>query len=324
MKKNIAIVTGGYSGESVISYKTAKTAFNHIDTNLFYPYIVDIRKDGWFARIEEQEFAIDKNDFSFQLNGAKITFSCAYLALHGTPGEDGKLQGYFDLIGMPYNTGDTLNLSVTFNKKFTTSVLGNMGFNVAKSLLIRKSEAAVAALKINSTLSYPLFVKPNNGGSSIGISRVNGSLELEAALAKAFHEDTEIIVEEFISGREFTCGVAWYNGKAQALPVTEIMTENEFFDFQAKYEGKSKEVTPAELSHEDTEKIQKTAESIYQALQCKSVIRIDFIMNDKGVNVIEVNTIPGMSDASIVPQQLAVIGFPLMDVITQQIQRVIH
>ncbi len=163
MKKNIAVVTGGYSGESVISYKTAKTALAHIDTTLFNPTVVDIRKDGWFARVNDQEFPIDKNDFSFTKNGTKTTFACAYLALHGTPGEDGKLQGYFDLIGMPYNTGDTLNLSVTFNKKFTTSVLGMMGFNVAKSLLFRRNEGNKAET-INSKLSYPLFVKPNNGG----------------------------------------------------------------------------------------------------------------------------------------------------------------
>lgn len=323
MRKNIAIVTGGYSGESVISYKTAATALANIDTDLFNPYIVDIRKDGWFGKVGEQEFPVDRNDFSFSVDGKKISFSCAYLALHGTPGEDGKLQGYFDLIGLPYNTGDTLNLSVTFNKKFTTSVLGMMGFNVAKSLLFRKDEKAIAALNINTKLSYPLFVKPNNGGSSIGISKVNTVADLETALEKAFREDNEIIVEEFIQGREFTCGVAYYNGKARALPVTEIITHNEFFDFSAKYEGKSEEVTPAQLSADETIQVQTTAEAIYKALECKSVIRIDFIFGEKGIFVIEVNTIPGMSAASIVPQQLAVIGYPLKDVITQQINRVL-
>ncbi len=323
MKKNIAIVTGGYSGESVISYKTAKTAYNHCDTSLFNPFIVDIRKDGWFAKVDSQEFSIDKNDFSFSLNGSKVNFDCAYLALHGTPGEDGKLQGYFDLIGLPYNTGNTLNLSITFNKKFTTSVLGMMGFNVAKSLLIRVPEKETAESTINAQLSYPLFVKPNNGGSSIGISRVNESAKLSDALSRAFNEDNEIIVEEFISGREFTCGVAWYDGKIQALPITEIISENEFFDFSAKYEGKSNEVTPAELSEKETTAIQQTAEAIYHALECKSIIRIDFIYGEKGIFVIEVNTIPGMSDASIVPQQLAIKGLPLKDVITQQINRVL-
>ncbi|MES2627908.1 MAG: D-alanine--D-alanine ligase [Bacteroidota bacterium] len=323
MKKNIAIVTGGYSGESVISYKTAKTAFDHIDRDLFVPYFVDIRKDGWFGKVDEAEYLIDKNDFSFQYDGQKVAFDCAYLALHGTPGEDGKLQGYFDLIGMPYNTGNTLNLSVTFNKKFTTSVLGMMGFNVAKSLLFRKEEQLTAEQQINEKLSYPLFVKPNNGGSSIGISKVNDAAALSAALTKAFGEDSEIIVEEFITGREFTCGVAWYDGKAQALPVTEIITHNEFFDFNAKYEGNSEEITPANLPETETRLVQSTAEAIYQALECKSIIRIDFIFGEKGIFVIEVNTIPGMSQASIVPQQLAKKGFPLTDVITQQINRVL-
>ncbi len=322
-RKNIAIVTGGYSGESVISYRTAKTAIDNIDTNLFNPIIVDIRKDGWFAKKNEQEFPIDRNDFSFADSNGVTRFDCAYLALHGTPGEDGKLQAYFDLIHLPYNTGDTLNMSVTFNKKFTTSVLGTSGFNVAKSLLIRKEKSASASEEINNSLSYPLFVKPNNGGSSIGISRVNDPKDLKTALDKAFNEDSEIIVEEYIQGREFTCGVAWYQNKIQALPITEIITENEFFDFSAKYEGKSKEVTPAELSKEQTALIQDTAIAIYQSLQCKSVIRIDFILNERGPFVIEVNTVPGMSSASIVPQQLAILGYPLKDVITEQITRVL-
>lgn len=323
MKKNIAIVTGGYSGEAVISYKTAKTALSNMDTNLFEPYVVDIRKDGWFVKIGTSEFLVDKNDFSFTNLGVKTTFACAYLALHGTPGEDGKLQGYFDLIGLPYTTGNTLNLSVTFNKKFTTSVLGMMGFNVAKSLLFRAEDRDTSIGEINGKLAYPIFVKPNNGGSSIGISKVNQPGDLITALEKAFREDNEIIVEEFISGREFTCGVLFYNDKIQALPVTEIITQNEFFDFSAKYEGKSVEITPADLSPEQTTAMQSTAEAIYLALKCKSVIRIDFMLAEKGIFVIEVNTIPGMSDASIVPQQLAVIGYPLMDVITQQINRVL-
>ncbi len=323
MKKNIALVTGGYSGESVISYRTAETALANMNNELFNPFVVDIRKDGWFVKVAGAEVPIDKNDFSFNHLGAKTTFHCAYLALHGTPGEDGKLQAYFDLIGLPYNTGDSLNMAVTFNKKFTTSVLGTSGFNVAKSLLIRKENSATAEIQINTELSYPLFVKPNNGGSSIGISRVNKAIDLADALNKAFHEDNEIIVEEFIEGREFTCGVAFYQNKIQALPITEIITQNEFFDFSAKYEGKSEEITPAQLTAEQTALIQNTAVEIYKSLQCKSVIRIDFILNTRGAYVIEVNTIPGMSSASIVPQQLAVLGYPLKEVITEQITRVL-
>ena len=322
-KKNIAIVTGGYSGESVISYRTAQTAIDHIDTTLFNPTLVDIRKEGWFAKKDGREYPINRNDFSFTDELGTTTFHCAYLALHGTPGEDGKLQAYFDLIHLPYNTGDTLNMSVTFNKKFTTSVLGTSGFNVSKSQLIRKENLLTAEKEINQNLSYPLFVKPNNGGSSIGISRVNQSGDIQQALLKAFQEDNEIIVEEFIEGREFTCGVAWYQGKIQALPITEIITENEFFDFSAKYEGKSKEITPAPLTERETALIQNTAVAIYQTLQCKSIIRIDFILNQRGAFVIEVNTIPGMSSASIVPQQLAILGYPLKEVLTEQITRVL-
>ncbi len=319
MKKNIAIVTGGYSGEAVISYKTAQTAFEHMDKLLFVPYLVDIRRDGWFVKIENQEMSIDKNDFSFVWQGQKINFACAYLALHGTPGEDGKLQGYFDMIGLPYNSGNTLNLSLTFNKKFTTSVLGMMGFGVAKSLLLRAQEREMAFDEIVSQLSFPLFVKPNNGGSSIGISKVNAVEELKTALDKAYREDSEIIVEEFLAGKEYTCGVTYYQDKVTALPITEILSENDFFDFEAKYEGKSKEITPADLSNENTLLIQSTAERIYKALECKGNIRIDFILGAKGLFVIEVNTIPGMSAASIVPQQLKIAGIPLQEVITNQI-----
>lgn len=324
MKKTIAIVTGGYSGESVISYKTAETALKHMDSDLFDAYLVDIRKDGWFVVVQGEEFPVDKNDFSALVSGRRLKFDFAYFALHGTPGEDGKLQGYFDMVQIPYNTGNTLNLSVTFNKKFTTSVLQSLGFQVAKSLLAHQSQSSQLASEIESKLRYPLFVKPNNGGSSIGISKVYQSSELAAALQAAFAQDPEIIVEEYIEGREFTCGVGYIDGAVRALPITEIVSHNDFFDYQAKYEGASEEITPAPLPDSLTTHIQQTVVEIYQALSCKGIVRIDFILNREQPYVIEINTIPGMSSASIIPQQLQVAGYDLKSVITAQISHYLN
>lgn len=315
MKKNIALITGGYSGESVISYKSAATIYENLDKEKWNCYLIDIHPDGWFYMDENQKKQfVDKNDFSIIVNGDKLKFDAVLVGLHGTPGEDGKLQGYFDCLKIPYTSCNAASSALTFNKRYTVAVAAFAGIPVAKSLHLFKHSPTTSE-KILKELSLPVFVKPNNGGSSLGISKVNQSEELEAALEKAFKEDEQVLVEEFISGREFTIGVFKTKGQIITLPMTEIISENEFFDFQAKYEGASKEITPAEVDETIAEKIRFQAKKAYSVFNCNGVIRIDFIYNEETGNpyLLEINTVPGQSAASIVPQQVRAMGWTLKD-----------
>jgi D-alanine-D-alanine ligase len=315
MKKNIALITGGYSGESVISYKSAATIYENLDKEKWNCYLIDIHPDGWFYMDENQKKQfVDKNDFSIIVNGDKLKFDAVLVGLHGTPGEDGKLQGYFDCLKIPYTSCNAASSALTFNKRYTVAVAAFAGIPVAKSLHLFKHSPTTSE-KILKELSLPVFVKPNNGGSSLGISKVNQSEELEAALEKAFKEDEQVLVEEFISGREFTIGVFKTKGQIITLPMTEIISENEFFDFQAKYEGASKEITPAEVDDTIAEKIRFQAKKAYSVFNCNGVIRIDFIYNEETGNpyLLEINTVPGQSAASIVPQQVRAMGWTLKD-----------
>ena len=315
MKKKVALVTGGLSSEAQISYKSAKTVMNALDKSVYDVYLIDIHPTGWwYENIVGDEVAVNKADFSIEEGGEKITFDVALMCIHGTPGEDGKLQGYFDMIGLPYTSCDTATSALTFNKRYTVAVAGFGGVNVAKSLLLFLG-SPISANEILSKLSLPLFVKPNNGGSSLGISKVNTVQELEPALAKAFKEDTQVLVEEFISGREFTIGVFKSKGELVVLPITEIITENEFFDFEAKYEGKSKEITPAEISSQIFKDLIEAAKKVYATLNCRGVVRIDFIYNEAmgKAYMLEVNTVPGQSEASVIPQQVRAKGWNLSD-----------
>ena len=321
-KPKIAFVTGGYSSEAVISYKSAVTIENNINLDLFDAYRIDITPHKWFhVSADKTEIEVDKNDFSLTLNGDKIIFDAVLIGIHGTPGEDGKLQGYFDLMNLPYTSCDASTSAITFNKRYTCAIAGSSGFNVAKSILIFKSNYN-DDLSFVRTLSFPVFVKPNNGGSSIGISKVNSINDLPAAIRKAFLEDDQVLVEEFIKGREFTIGVFESKGKIITLPFTEIITENEFFDFEAKYEGKSLEVTPAECSPETTNAVRTAAIGIYSLFNCRGVVRMDFIFNEDDCKpyLLEINTVPGQSAASIVPQQVAAMGLDLKSFYTTLIE----
>ena len=252
MKKKIALVTGGYSGEAVISYKSAIAIEKNIDAGKWDCYKIDINPTGWFyITAEGQKIIVDKNDFSIIVNGIKINFDAVLVGLHGTPGEDGKLQGYFDCLKIPYTSCDAATSALTFNKRYTVAVAAFAGMHVAKSLHLFKN-IPVTVDTILKELQLPLFVKPNNGGSSLGISKVKEAGELQQALDKAFNEDDQVLVEEFISGREFTIGVFKSKGKIIALPITEIISKNEFFDFEAKYEGASEEITPANVEESIT------------------------------------------------------------------------
>jgi D-alanine-D-alanine ligase len=315
MRKNIALITGGYSGESVISYKSAATIFENLDKEKWNCYLIDIHPDGWFYTDENQQKQfVDKNDFSIVVNGAKLKFDAVLVGLHGTPGEDGKLQGYFDCLKIPYTSCNAASSALTFNKRYTVAVAAFAGIPVAKSLHLFKHSPTTPE-EILKELTLPVFVKPNNGGSSLGISKVNKSEDIETALEKAFKEDEQVLVEEFISGREFTIGVFKSKGQIITLPMTEIISENEFFDFQAKYEGASKEITPANVDEDIAEKIRYQAKKAYSVFNCNGVIRIDFIYNQESGKpyLLEINTVPGQSAASIVPQQVKAMGWTLKD-----------
>jgi len=323
MKRKIALVTGGYSREAEISYKSAVTVENNVDKNLFDVYKIDISPEGWFYTDNDgNKIAIDKNDFSLNLFDKKITFDAALMCIHGNPGEDGKLQGYFDMLNIPYTSCDAISSAITFNKRYTVAVAAFNGIKVSRSVLLIKNRFANPE-EIIDNLQFPVFVKPNNGGSSIGMSKVNNaSEELGAAIDKAFKEDDQILVEEFIEGRELTIGVFRKRNEIITLPITEIISKKDFFDYEAKYLGKSEEITPAKVDESIAEKIRAAAKKIYTVFNCRGVVRIDFIYNEKAGEpfMLEVNTVPGQSEASIVPQQVKAMGWSLKEFYTALIE----
>jgi D-alanine-D-alanine ligase len=314
MKPNIAFVTGGYSAEAEISYKSALTIEKNVDTDKYNVFKIDITPGGWFYEANGQKLTVDRNDFSLTINGKKLTFDAVLIGIHGTPGEDGRLQGYFDLAGLPYTSCDSATSALTFNKRYTVAVAAFAGINVAKSVHIFK-HSPVSPEQILGQLSLPVFVKPNNGGSSIGMSKVNEAKDLAGALEKAFKEDDQILVEEFIAGREFTIGVFKSTKGIITLPITEVKSKKDFFDFEAKYQGLSEEITPAQVDEAIAEKVRNAAKKIYELFNCRGVVRIDFIYNEakQAPYMLEINTVPGQSEASIVPQQVRAMGWTLKE-----------
>jgi D-alanine-D-alanine ligase len=323
MKKNIALVTGGFSGEAVISYKTAATIDRHLDRDRFAVYKIDINPQGWYyEQADGKKIEVDKNDFSIPSAAGKIKFDAVFIGMHGTPGEDGKLQGYFDTLKIPYTSCDAATSAITFNKRYTVAVAAFSGIHVAKSVLLIKDRIG-SADEVVRNLRFPVFVKPNNGGSSIGMSKVDKpSDELGAAIEKAFKEDNQVLIEEYISGREFTVGVFKSKGVITVLPITEVISKKDFFDYEAKYLGASSEVTPAAIDEGKAEKIREAAKKIYGIFNCRGVVRIDFIYNEQEdcPYMLEINTIPGQSEASIVPQQVKAIGWDLKDFYTKLVE----
>jgi D-alanine-D-alanine ligase len=315
MKRVIAFVTGGYSGEAEVSYKSAVNIEAAIDTDRFEVYRIDITPESWFHKTPGGErIVVDKNDFSLTITGKKIVFDAVLIGIHGTPGEDGKLQGYFDLMNLPYTSCDAATSALTFNKRYTVAVASFSGIRVARSVLLIKDRFETPD-EIIAHLRFPVFVKPNNGGSSIGMSKVKQpSEELGAAIEKAFREDDQVLVEEFISGREFTVGVFRSGKEIITLPVTEVKTTKDFFDFEAKYSpGFTEEVTPAKVDEAIADKIRQTAKKIYQVFNCNGVVRIDLIYEVTSGEpfMLEINTVPGQTEASIVPQQVRAMGWTL-------------
>lgn len=284
---------------------------SHIDKERWDCYLIDIHPEGWhYLTPEGEKIFVDKNDFSITIAGNKIVFAAVLVGLHGTPGEDGKLQGYFDCLNIPYTSCSCTTSALTFNKRYTVAVAAMAGLHVAKSMHLF-SDTPVSSEAILQELKLPVFVKPNNGGSSIGMSKVNEASQLEDALQKAFKEDSQVLVEEFISGREFSIGVFKHKGEIITLPITEILSKKEFFDFEAKYQGASEEVTPANVDDSMAKKISDAARKVYEVFRCGGVVRIDFIYHapSDAPFMLEINTVPGQTDMSLVPQQVRAMGW---------------
>lgn len=327
MKKVIALITGGTTGERVISVKSAATISHNLDPDKFDVYKIMLTQQGWFYEpVDSVRIEVDRNDFSVLYNGRKITFDGVFIAIHGAPGEDGKLQGYFDMLNLPYTTCDALTSAVTMNKGYTKSIVQDIpNLFVAKSVQIFKNTPYNLA-DVKSLLTLPYFVKPNNGGSSIGMSKVKNQYDLQTAIDKAFKEDAQVLIEEFIEGREFTVGVVKLDGKIIVLPATEVETAKEFFDFEAKYTpGVAVETTPAPIRLETKKRVEEIATAVYAKLNCRGVVRIDFILlGDEGdFYFIEINTIPGQTVTSFIPQQVAAFGMKLNDFYTKLIKETI-
>jgi D-alanine-D-alanine ligase len=327
MKKTIALLTGGTTGEWVVSVKSAATIAHHLDADKYDVYKIMLTQQGWFYEpADSVKIEVDRNDFSITIKGRKVMFDGVYIAIHGSPGEDGKLQGYFDMLGIPYTTCDALTSAISMNKGYTKAIVQTIDkLHVAKSVQLF-DHTSYSLENIKSSLNLPLFIKPNNGGSSIGMSKVTNQFDLKAAIEKAFKEDKQVLVEEFISGREFSVGVVKLDGKITVLPITEVETGKDFFDFEAKYTpGMAKETTPANVSAVTRDRVAEIVKNVYLVLNCRGVVRIDFILSgtEETFYFIEINTIPGQTATSFIPQQVAAMGMKLNDFYTKLVKETI-
>jgi D-alanine-D-alanine ligase len=323
LKRTIAIVCGGDSSEHDVSLRSAQGIYSFFDKDRYQVYIVDIKGLDWHVELPDGTTTkIDRNDFSFQEDGKKKTFDYAYITIHGTPGENGLLQGYFDLIGMPYSTSSVLVEALTFDKFVLNQYLRGYGVSVAESLLIRKGyEELVSDDEIEERIGMPCFVKPAADGSSFGVSKVKNKDQLAPAIRKAMMESPEVMVESFLDGTEITQGIYKTSEKTVLFPITEVVTNNEFFDYDAKYNGQVKEITPARLSEELAERVGKITSHIYDILHCNGIIRIDYIISKEGkISMLEVNTTPGMTATSFIPQQVRAAGRNMADVLADIVE----
>ena len=313
MKKNIAIIMGGYSSEIDISIKSGNVVYSHLNKEKFNTFRVLILKEKWVVLdAQEYEFPIDKNDFSFTQNNIKTTFDCVFNAIHGAPGENGQLLAYFNLINLKHTSAPFYQMALTFNKRDTLSAVKAYGIKTATSIYLNKG-AKINLDYIITTVGLPCFIKPNNAGSSYGISKVHTKNEILPALEKAYKEDSEILIESFLDGTEVSVGVIQYKGETKVLPITEIVSENDFFDYEAKYEGKSQEITPARISLTQQAKLEKVAIKVYDILNISGFSRSEFIFVDLEPYFIEINTVPGLTEESILPQQAQVAGISLAE-----------
>jgi len=320
MKKNIAIIMGGYSSEYQISLKSGNVVYNTLDKDKFNAYRIHVFKDRWvFVDEDNSEYPIDKNDFSFTKNNSKITFDCVFNAIHGSPGEDGYMQGYFKLLNIKHTSCGMYQATVTFNKRDCLSILKPYGILTAESYFLNAGDT-INEVEIIKKVGLPCFVKANKAGSSFGITKVHKQQDLQHAIEVAFKEDDEIIIESFLDGTEVSVGVITYKGKPKVLPITEIVSENDFFDYEAKYLGKSQEITPARITKEQEEQVTKTAKKVYEVLKMKGFSRSEFIFKNNQPHLLEVNTVPGLTNESILPQQAAAAGISLQELFTNAIE----
>ncbi|HPY82020.1 MAG: D-alanine--D-alanine ligase [Bacteroidales bacterium] len=319
MKKNIAILGGGFSSESEISKQSTRQLCEMMDSHKYNLYAVFIESAKWYVEYNGKEYPVSRENFSFSLDGTPVVFDCVYNTIHGTPGEDGRLSSYFELLGIPYTNSGVFTSALTFNKYATKVFLHSFDILSAQAILVRKHET-INPQDIVSHVGLPCFVKPNNAGSSFGVSKVYEKSDVLPALEKAFTEDSEVIVESFVDGIEISNGVYKLGNEVHVLPITEIQTDNDFFDYQAKYEGKSIEITPAKLPDDITQQCYALTEKIYEALDCKGICRVDYIISQGNLYFLEINTVPGMSKSSIIPQQIRAAGLKEADVFSAIIE----
>lgn len=310
--KNVAIIEGGYSHEKIISLQSADTVYQNIDRAKYNPIKIRIDEKGWFAFSDNERIEVNLNDFSFK----DIKFDFAFIVIHGTPGEDGKLQAYFDMLKIPYSTCSHLAATITFDKFVCNQYLKSFGIKVADAVLIRQNENINSSEIINK-VGLPCFVKPNDGGSSFGITKVQSENELEQAINLALEHGTRAIIESFMVGREVTNGIYKNKDGIVVLPITEIVTTNDFFDFDAKYKGESDEITPADLTQEIAEKVKAVTKNIYEILDLTGIARADYILQDGEPYLIEINTVPGLSGESLIPQMAAYEGISLKQLFSE-------
>lgn len=313
MKKNIAILAGGESSEWQISLKSAAQVEKAVDASRFDTYKIVIRNGRWYYTDPEGAIHdVDRNDFSISPGGRKIKLEYALVLVHGTPGEDGRIQGYLDMMGIPYSSSGFVTSVITFDKSACKRAVAGTGINLAKEILVHKGENPDAE-KIIKELGLPMFVKPNASGSSFGVTKVKEAGQLLPAIATAMEEGETVLIEEYIEGREVSCGVMSAGGRDYIFPITELVCETEFFDYQAKYEGLAREITPADLPEEITRELNRMTLSVYKTLGCRGVARVDFIIRGRTPYMIEINTVPGMSSGSILPQQAAAMGMGMTE-----------
>ena len=320
MKKNIAIIMGGYSSEYKISLTSGNVVFETLDSAKYNAYRIHIFKEKWvYVDSDDKEFPVDKNDFSVTVNGSKTTFDCVFNAIHGSPGEDGFMQGYFELLNLPHTSCSMYQAGITFNKRDCLSILKPYGIKTAESYFLNKGDV-INEGDIIAKVGLPCFVKANKAGSSFGVSKAHTKADLQPAIDVAFKEDDEIIIESFLDGTEVSVGVITYKGETKVLPITEIVSENDFFDYEAKYLGKSQEITPARLTKEQENKVNTVAKKVYEVLKMTGFSRSEFIFKDGEPHLLEMNTIPGLTRESILPQQAAAAGISLTDLFDSAIE----
>lgn len=322
MKRNIAILAGGDSSEREVSHRSAATIYKYLDRKLYEPCIVDIHGKVWQAETEDgRTFPIDKNDFSYTAaDGKKTVFDYAYIIIHGKPGENGIFEGYLTLMGIPFSTCDVLASALTFDKYKLNRYLESLGVNVAKAILLKKGKS-ITPDEVVEAVGLPCFIKPSEGGSSFGTTRVNSREQVNKAIEDAFKEDNETLIESFLDGTEVTCGCYKTKKRSVVLPVTEVVPQTEFFDYDAKYNGLVSEITPARIPDSLRDRIQQLTSEIYDLVGCNGIIRNDYIITKDGkINLLEVNTTPGMTPTSFIPQQVKAAGMELTDVLTEIIE----